>query len=60
MTKIKITQKKSSIGATQRQKDTLIALGLRKINASVEHTETDQIKGMIRKVNHLVITEKVK
>ena len=59
MAKIRITQKKSSIGATQRQKDTLIALGLRKINASTEHTENDQIKGMIRKVNHLVTVEKI-
>ena len=60
MAKIRITQKKSTIGATQRQKDTLTALGLRKINATVEHTENDQINGMIRKVHHLVSVEKVK
>jgi len=60
MAKIRITQRKSTIGATQRQKDTLTALGLRKINASVEHKENDQINGMIRKVHHLVTVEKVK
>jgi len=60
MAKIKITQIKSTIGATQRQKDTLIALGLRKINSSSEHTENNQINGMIKKVHHLVTVEKIK
>ena len=59
MAKIKITQIKSAIDRSKRQKDTLHALGLRKINQSVIHDATDQIKGMVRKVEHLVVTEKV-
>lgn len=59
MAKIKVTKTKSSIGATTRQKATLTALGLRKMNSSAEHEETEQIKGMIRKVNHLVSVEKI-
>ncbi len=57
MTKIKITQIKSSIGRPKRQKDTLEALGLRKINQSVEHNAVPHILGMIRKVEHLVKIE---
>lgn len=60
MSKVKITQVKSSIDRSKRQKDTLIALGLRKINGSVVHEATPQIKGMIAKVNHLVKVEEVK
>ncbi|MDD2564014.1 MAG: 50S ribosomal protein L30 [Salinivirgaceae bacterium] len=58
MTKIQITQVRSSIGSTVRQKRTLVALGLRKINHTVEHENQPEIKGMIEKVRHLVtITE---
>jgi large subunit ribosomal protein L30 len=57
MAKIKVTQIKSKIGSTDRQKKTLEALGLRKINATVEHEATPQIKGMIAKVQHLVSVE---
>ncbi len=60
MAKIKVTKRKSDIGSTERQKATLIALGLRKINSFAIHDETEQIKGMIRKVNHLVTVEEVK
>lgn len=60
MEKIRITQVKSRIGATQRQKDTLDALGLRKMNATVEHNATQQVLGMVVKVNHLVSVEQVK
>ena len=60
MAKVKITQVKSAIDRSKRQKDTLRALGLRKINQSVEHELTDQIKGMIAKVDHLVVAEEVK
>ncbi|QQS29127.1 MAG: 50S ribosomal protein L30 [Sphingobacteriales bacterium] len=59
MTKLKITQKKSVIDQTKRQKRTMIALGLRKINHSVEHTATPQIKGMVNKVLHLVNVEQI-
>lgn len=58
MTKIKITQVKSKIGSTERQRRTLEALGLRKINATVEHEDTPVILGMVDKVRHLVSVEK--
>lgn len=58
MAKLKIKQVKSKIGSTKRQKLTLEALGLRKMNAVVEHEATAQILGMVRKVNHLVTVEK--
>ena len=54
MAKIKITQKRSGIGRSERQKATMDALGLRKMNASVEVEATPQVLGMVRKVNHLV------
>jgi len=57
MTKIKITQVKSGIDRPERQKLTLRALGLTKMNASREVEATAQILGMIRKVNHLVRIE---
>jgi large subunit ribosomal protein L30 len=58
MSKIKITQVKSAIDRSKRQKATLIALGLKKISQSRELEATPQIMGMIKKVEHLVITEK--
>ncbi len=59
MAKIKITQVKSKIGSTQRQKRVLIALGLKKIRATKEHEATPSILGMVRKVNHLVKVEEI-
>lgn len=59
MAKVKITQKKSRIGSTKRQKATLDALGLRKLNGSVELEKTPQIQGMINKVSHLVQVEEL-
>ncbi len=59
MGKIKITQKKSNIGSSKRQKRTLQALGLRKINSSVELDATPQIIGMVNKVKHLVGVETI-
>ncbi len=59
MKKIKITQVKSGIDRSERQKQTLIALGLKKLNASREVEATPQILGMIDKVNHLVKVEEV-
>ncbi|MCO6477927.1 MAG: 50S ribosomal protein L30 [Phaeodactylibacter sp.] len=55
--KIKITQVKSVIDRPKRQKDTMKALGLRKMNQSVVHEATPQIMGMVHKVNHLVAVE---
>ena len=57
--KIKITQIKSSIGYRQRTKDTLDALGLRKISSSVTKADNPAIQGMIRAVQHLVKVEEV-
>jgi large subunit ribosomal protein L30 len=57
MAKVKITQVRSVIGQNKRNKETLKALGLRKINHSVEKEVTPQIQGMIRKVSHLVKIE---
>jgi len=59
MKKIKITQVKSGIDRSERQKQTLIALGLKKMNASKEVEATPQILGMINKVAHLVKVEEV-
>lgn len=57
MAKIKITQVKSVIDRPKRQKATMQALGLRKMNQTVEHEGTPQILGMIDRVKHLVKTE---
>jgi large subunit ribosomal protein L30 len=60
MSKIKVTQVKSGIDRSERQKRTLKALGLRKMNSSVEVEANDQIKGMVAKVLHLIKVEEVK
>ncbi len=54
MKKIKITQIRSGIGRPLRQKRTLQALGIRKMQHSVEKDATPQILGMVEKVRHLV------
>jgi len=59
MKKIKITQVKSGIDRSERQKLTLRALGLTKLNATKEVEATPQILGMVRKVNHLVKVEEL-
>ena len=59
MTKIKVTQVKSSIKRMQSQKRTLEALGLRGIGKEVIHENTPNIIGMINKVKHLVKTTEV-
>ena len=59
MKKIKITQVKSGIDRSERQKQTLIALGLKKLHASKEVEATPQILGMVRKVTHLVKVEEL-
>lgn len=57
MAKVKITQVKSVIDRSKRQKATMTALGLRKMNQTVEHEGTPQIMGMINRVKHLVTVE---
>ena len=59
MAKIKITQIKSIIDRSERQKRTMQALGLKKMNQSVEVEANDAIIGMVRKVNHLVAIEAI-
>ena len=55
MAKIKVKQVRSRIGRPKDQKRTLDALGLRKMNAVVEHEATPQILGMVNKIKHLII-----
>ena len=59
MAKIRITQIKSVIDRPHRQKDTLKALGIRKISGTVEHEDTAPIRGMVEKVKHLVKVEQL-
>ena len=60
MAKIKVTQVKSQIGRLKNQKRTLEALGLRRLNQSIEHEATPSIVGMVNKVSHLVSVEELK
>ena len=60
MAKLKITQIKSRIGSSALQKKNLDALGLRKINQTVEHDDSAIILGMVEQVKHLVRIEEVK
>lgn len=57
MAQIKITQVRSTINRPQRQKDTIQALGLGKINRIVVHTASPQIIGMVKRVSHLIKVE---
>ncbi|MFU8844959.1 MAG: 50S ribosomal protein L30 [Bacteroidales bacterium] len=59
MKKYKITQVRSQIGRPKRQKMTLEALGLRKLNQSREVEGNPQILGMIEKVKHLITIEEI-
>ncbi len=59
MSKVRITQIRSTIGRPERQKRTVKALGLGKINRSVEKDNNDTIAGMIRKISHLVKVEEI-
>ena len=60
MAKIRVTQVKSRIGRPERQKRTMLALGLKKMNQTVEHEATPQVLGMVKKVAHLLKVEEVK
>lgn len=59
MGKVRITQVKSVIDRNKRQKATVLALGLKKMHASVEVENTPQIAGMIDRVKHLVKVEEI-
>lgn len=54
---LKITLIKSPIGYATRQKNTVRALGLRRMGQTVEHSDTPAIRGMVEKVSHLVEVE---
>lgn len=60
MAKYRIKQTRSNIGSSKRQKLTLEALGLRRINHVVEHDANPQVLGMINAVKHLVSFEEIK
>jgi large subunit ribosomal protein L30 len=57
--KLRITWVKSGIGYSRRQKDTIRALGLRRLGAAVEQADTPVIRGMISKISHLVRVEEI-
>lgn len=59
MTKLRVKWVKSAIGYSKDQKATIRALGLRKLQQTVEHEDNPALRGMIRKVNHLVKVEEV-
>jgi large subunit ribosomal protein L30 len=59
MNKIRITQIRSEIGMTERQKRTLEALGLKRIRHTIEKDATPQVLGMCKKVEHLVKVEEI-
>jgi large subunit ribosomal protein L30 len=57
--KLKITQVRSAIGRHYTQKRTIRALGIRKLHQTVVHDDTPQIRGMVRKVIHLLSVEEI-
>lgn len=56
---VRVTLVKSPIGYRKDQRATVVALGLKRMHSTVEHVETPQIRGMLRKVSHLVQVEEV-
>jgi len=59
MAKLRVTWKKSAIGKPERQRRTLRALGLRRLNHAVIHEDTPQILGMLHAISHLVQWEEL-
>ena len=59
MAKLKVTYTKSAIGYNVRQKGTIRALGLKKLQQTVEHDDNPVIRGMVKKVEHLVEVEEI-
>jgi large subunit ribosomal protein L30 len=59
MSKLKLTLVKSTVRKPEYQKQTALALGLRKMHQSVEVEDTLTMKGMVRTINHLIKIEKV-
>ncbi|HEY7781663.1 MAG TPA: 50S ribosomal protein L30 [Ktedonobacterales bacterium] len=59
MAKLRVVYIKSAIGYNAKQKATIKALGLRRLNHAAEHEDTPTIRGMINRVSHLVRVEEV-
>jgi len=57
--RLRITLVKSPIGYSERQKRTVRALGLRRLNQTVEHADSPDIRGMLKKIGHLITVEEV-
>ncbi len=57
---VRITLVKSPIGYSKEHKATVRALGLRRMHQTVEHLDSPTLRGMLYKVNHLVVVEEVK
>ena len=57
--KLRITYRKSTIGYDKKQRATIKALGFRKLNQTIEHRDTPEIRGMIKRIFHLVAIEEV-
>jgi len=59
MSRLRITWKKSAIGYNKNQKKVVKALGFRNLNGVVEHDDSPQIRGMIKKIEHLLEVEEI-
>ncbi len=59
MPRLRITWKKSAIGYNKNQKRVVEALGLRSLNGVVEHDDSPQIRGMVKKIEHLLKVEEI-
>lgn len=59
MARLKVTQKKSEIGGTSVQRNTLRSLGLKRIGDTVVKEDRPEIRGMVHAVSHLVVVEEV-
>ena len=59
MVTLKVTQVRSTIGTKPKQRGTIRALGLRRINHTVEHVDGPEVRGMLARVPHLVRVEEV-
>ena len=59
MARLKVTQKKSEIGGTASQRNTLRSLGLKRIGDTVVKEDRPEIRGMVKTVSHLVVVEEV-
>jgi len=59
MSRLRITWKKSAIGYNRNQKKVVKALGFHSLNGVVEHNDSPQIRGMIKKIEHLLEVEEI-